>query len=65
MLQVFTVDKITRIQLPESQWGIDVRERLKELGHEVEFSGPLTGSLNRDSEEINRVMALLEEAGIP
>lgn len=60
-LDVFLVDKTTRLFLAPTMWGFTVRERLSIYGHQVEYVGSEPQFDDRSPEELARRDALLEE----
>lgn len=65
-LTVFLVDNRTRLVLPDSQWGFAVRDKLKELGHNLTATSedPSEVEKVRTTTEMHEVGLLLEETGL-
>lgn len=65
-LTVFMVDNRTRLVLPDSQWGRDVRGKLTELGHVLTATSEDAEQVQRarPDDEMIRMHRLLEETGL-
>ena len=64
MIVVFLVDGKTRLHLPDSKWGVDVRNKLREMGHIVQrTSQPEFPDLRCDAER-HRRYELLASTGL-
>lgn len=64
MLTVYIVDQKTRIILPSSQWGFNVREKLTQMGHKVEAYPQKPHECVRDEAEMQRMDELLTSTGL-
>lgn len=65
-LTVFLVDNLTRLVLPDSQWGFNVRERLSQQGHVLTATSqcPSQVEREREAEELQWRDDLLEQTGL-
>lgn len=65
-LTVFLIDNRTRIVMPDSEWGLAVVAKLKELGHNVTETkdDPSEVEKVRTTTEMYEVGVLLEETGL-
>jgi len=60
MVNVFLVDGITRLYLPETDWGLFVWEKLVYLGHAIDVvQTNVETPDNRNQDEKERVHALM------
>lgn len=64
MLTVFLIDGKTRIILPSSQWGFNVREKLSQTGHSVQATDQDPDLIKRDTLEMENVELLIDGTGL-
>lgn len=65
-LCVYTVDKTTRLVMPNSQWARSVLAKLTEMGHQVELTGedPAQVQQTRSVDELEKAMEIIDSTGM-
>lgn len=65
-LTVYLVDNLTRLVLPDSQWGFNVRERLSQQGHVLTATSEDASKVQtgRPLDEMLRMHKLLDKSGL-
>ena len=65
MITVFLVDNSTRVMLPDSLWGLNVRQKLRAQGHTISLCADQTHDPDpRGDAERLRMAALLDATGL-
>lgn len=64
MLDLYQIDKVTRLRMPGTRWASDVLAKLSQMGHEVIYLGPAPEVDDRDEAEKARRDALLDSTGL-